>query len=155
MDTAAASNNFNQAESIGFAIPINHALSIARQIAAGHDSSTIQIGLPAFLGVQVCNISDAAQCMSNGFGAGALGSIAPVKSGALVATALNGTPAQAAGISAGDVVTGLNGASVTSAQSLTKAMRSHRPGDKVSVTWVDINGQRHNATVTLITGPAA
>ncbi len=155
MNTAAASNNFNQTESIGFAIPVNHALSIARQIAAGHGSSTIQIGLPAFLGVQVCNISNAAQCMASGLGSGALGAIAPVRSGALVASALGGTPAQAAGITPGDVVTGLDGASVTSAQSLTKAMRSDRPGDKVSVTWVDTNGQQHSATVTLITGPAA
>ncbi|MGE5287581.1 MAG: trypsin-like peptidase domain-containing protein [Micromonosporaceae bacterium] len=156
MDTAASSNNFGQSESIGFAIPINHAISIAREIAAGHGSSTIQIGLPAFLGVQVCDVSQAERCMGNGFGFGGAGSssIAPVSSGALVAGVVNGTPAQSAGIAAGDVITGLGSANVTTAQSLTTAMRSHRPGDSVTVTWVDTNGQRHTGTVTLIKGPA-
>ncbi len=37
----------------GFAIPINTALAIARQIAASQASSTVYIGLPGFLGVEV------------------------------------------------------------------------------------------------------
>jgi S1-C subfamily serine protease len=152
MDTAASSSNFGQSESVGFAIPINHALSIARQIAAGHGSSKIQIGLPAFLGVDVCNISEASQCLSNGFGQPS--SAAPVSSGALIAGVLPGTPAQSAGITAGDVITAVDGVNVTSKQSLTNTMRSHRPGESVPVTWVDTSGQRHTANVTLITGPA-
>lgn len=159
MDTAAATNNIGGSEHIGFAIRINNALAIARQIAAGHGSSTIQIGLPAFLGVSVCpSISQAAQCMAaNGLSNGAFGntSIAPVSSGALVQNALPGTPAQAVGLSPGDVITGLGGRRITSADSLTSAMRTHRPGDTVSVMWVDTNGQRHTATVTLTRGPAA
>ena len=155
MDTAAATSSFGQSESVGFAIPINHALSIARQIAAGQGSSTIQIGLPAFLGVRVCpSISGAAQCLADS--ATGLGNtpIAPVKSGALVQTALPGTPAQSAGIAPGDVIVRLDGTNVTSAESLTRAMRSHRPGQSVPVSWVDGNGQRHTANVTLVTGPA-
>ncbi len=154
MDTAASSNNVSQSASIGFAIPVNHALSIARQIAAGHGSSTIQIGLPAFLGVQVCNVSEAQQCLTNGFAAPGGASTAPVSSGALIASALPGTPAASAGLAAGDVITRLDGASVTTKDSLTKAMQSHRPGDSVSVTWVDTNGRSHTANITLITGPA-
>jgi S1-C subfamily serine protease len=157
MDTAASGNNFGQSESIGFAIPINHALSIAREIAAGHGSSKIRIGLPALLGVQVCDVSQAAQCAAGGSGSfGGTGNqqTAPASSGALVAGVLNGSPAQSAGIAAGDVITAVGGASVTSAQSLTTAMRSHRPGDSVQVTWMDTSGQRHTATVTLVTGPA-
>ena len=37
----------------GFAIPINTALNIARQIASEQSSSTVYIGLPGFLGVEV------------------------------------------------------------------------------------------------------
>jgi S1-C subfamily serine protease len=153
MDTAASSSDPGQSASIGFAIPIDHALSIARQIAGGHGSSKIQIGLPAFLGVDVCNVAEAAQCLSNGFGNPAAS--APVSSGALIAGVLPGTPAQAAGITTGDVITAVDGVNVTSKDSLTKTMRTHRPGQRVRVTWVDTNGQRHTATVTLITGPAS
>jgi len=55
MDTAASSSGTqsSSSSSMGYAIPINTALSIATQIAAGHASATIQIGLPGFLGVLV------------------------------------------------------------------------------------------------------
>src|SRR5487761_1173393 len=43
--------------SMGFAIPIDRALSIAQLIAGGHASAKIQIGLPAFLGVTVARAS--------------------------------------------------------------------------------------------------
>ena len=49
IDTAAGGSTVYS----GYAIPIDQALSIAAQIAAGHASSAIQIGLPAFLGVLV------------------------------------------------------------------------------------------------------
>ena len=60
----------------GFAIPINTALSVARQIAAGHASSTIVIGYPPFIGIYVgqgtdSNPQDQAsqqQQQNNGFG---------------------------------------------------------------------------------------
>ena len=38
---------------LGFAIPINSALAIAKQIASGQPSATVYIGLPGFLGVEV------------------------------------------------------------------------------------------------------
>ena len=54
MDTAG--NNVrlpDQQAAAGFAIPINTALSVAREIAAGHASSTISIGYPPFIGIYV------------------------------------------------------------------------------------------------------
>jgi hypothetical protein len=32
-------------------------------------------------------------------------------------------------------------------------MRHYRPGDTISVTWVDTSGQRHTASITLTAGP--
>ncbi|MGP0026839.1 MAG: S1C family serine protease [Streptosporangiaceae bacterium] len=53
MDTANASNSPGPSSVLGFAIPIDAALSVAREIAAGQASATVQIGLPGFLGVLV------------------------------------------------------------------------------------------------------
>ena len=39
----------------GYAIPINTALSIARQIEAGQASSTVHIGATAFIGLQIAS----------------------------------------------------------------------------------------------------
>ncbi|MGC1566776.1 MAG: trypsin-like peptidase domain-containing protein, partial [Trebonia sp.] len=61
MDTAADTSGFapDQSEATaGFAIPVNHAISIANQIAGGHASSTVHIGLGGFLGVTAAAAND-------------------------------------------------------------------------------------------------
>jgi S1-C subfamily serine protease len=56
MNTAANSQNLGgPGTSQGFSIPIDRALAISRQIAAGHGSSTIQIGQPAFIGIAIAS----------------------------------------------------------------------------------------------------
>ena len=61
MDTAASSgsNGFSTSSTQAFAIPINTAVSVAKQIEAGNASSTIHIGKTGFLGVEVESTSDA------------------------------------------------------------------------------------------------
>ena len=51
MDTAGNDSADQQGPAAGFAIPIDTALSIVRQIAAGHASSVITVGYPPFLGI--------------------------------------------------------------------------------------------------------
>jgi S1-C subfamily serine protease len=54
MDTAGNDVRFpDQQAAAGFAIPVNTALSVAREIVAGHASSTISIGYPPFIGIYV------------------------------------------------------------------------------------------------------
>jgi S1-C subfamily serine protease len=53
MDTANASSSQGSANVLGYAIPINTALAVARQIATGQASATVQVGVPGFLGVLV------------------------------------------------------------------------------------------------------
>jgi putative serine protease PepD len=57
-------------------------------------------------------------------------------------------PAEAAGLAEGDVIVALDGVQTTSMSSLVVALRSHRPGDVVSVSFVRDGAQRV-ATVTL------
>jgi S1-C subfamily serine protease len=138
IDTAAASsggNQFQQQASTtgdGFAIPINTAITIAKQIEAGTASSTVHIGTTAFLGIEVSGQSSA---------------------GAAVVGTLSGSPAAAAGLGAGDVIQSLNGKTVDSATTLTTLLDGYHPGDKVKVGWVDASGQSHTSTITLTTGP--
>ena len=121
----------------GYAIPINTALSTAKQIEAGTGSSTTHIGETAFLGLEIAASSQQGS------------------SGVTLAGAKSGTPAYAAGLTAGDVVTALNGTSVSTGTGIQQVLVSLHPGDKVSVAWTDTSGQSHTATVTLATGPAA
>ena len=151
MNTAAASSNTGQTPStVGFAIPINTALSIATEIQQGQGSATVHIGLPAFLGVDV---QDASNAGGGGFG-GFNQSTPPVSSGALIINVVPHTAAQSAGLVAGDVITSANGATISSAATLESALAGAHPGQSISLTWVDSSGNSHTGNVTLSTGPA-
>jgi len=131
---------FDSAPSAGFAIPINRALSIAAQIRSGHApwGAVVQ---PGFLGVVVTDL---------GTGQGAPGFVAPVSSGALVNGVVAGSPAQAAGLRAGDVIVSLDATPVRSGTGLTGLLHARHAGDTVHVTWVDVVGGRHGADVRLV-----
>src|SRR5690349_10051894 len=181
MDTAGNDVRSDQQQAAGFAIPINTALSVAREIAAGHASSTITIGYPPFIGIYVGQgtSSDpqqqaAAQQQNNGFGGfggngfggnGSAGNgqgqgcytndsnlpapstIAPVSSGTLVVGTICSSPAAVAGVTAGSVITSVNGQAIGAPDSLHTQIAKYHPGDTVSVTWVTPSGQRQTASV--------
>jgi len=154
MDTAANTSGFapdQSAATAGFAIPINHAISITNQIAAGQASSTVHIGLGGFLGVTAAAASDPSGCQGNGggFGGGFGGYTPPVSSGALICQVYPGTPAQAGGLTGGDVITSVNGQTVASSDALTSLMAGDHPGDQLSISYVDANGASHQTSVTL------
>jgi S1-C subfamily serine protease len=71
-----------------------------------------------------------------------------VASGALVRTVVGGSPADGAGITRNSVITSVGGAQVTTIDNLGTAIRAHKPGERVSVSWVDQSGP-HTATLTL------
>jgi S1-C subfamily serine protease len=154
MDTAASqTQSFNGLSAVaGYAIPLNTALGIARQIAAGTQAATIQIGLPSFMGVEVANA--AAGCQQGG-GLGGFGGLGgSTSSGALICVVYSGTPAASAGLAQGDVITAANGKTVSSAQSLITITSALRPGQSLPLSYVDNTGVSRSATVTLIGGPA-
>jgi S1-C subfamily serine protease len=66
-----------------------------------------------------------------------------------------GSPAEAAGLSAGDTITAVDGTAVTSAAQLRRLIASHDPGETVPVTWTDSDGASHTVDVTLTQGPVA
>jgi S1-C subfamily serine protease len=137
MDTAAsATNRVESQSSVGFAIPIARAISIAKEIAAGHASAAIQIGVPGFLGVSIDST------INTGAGATLAGVIA-------------GSPSEKAGLAGGDIITSINGQPVDSPKTLTAILRQRHPGDRVSVGWTNSSGKKQTAAITLTVGPAA
>ena len=160
MDTAASVGYSLQSAvggtSQGYAIPINEAVAIARQIESGQASSTVHIGSTAFLGVLISS-SPSPYSTPPGYGSygyGSYGYGSPV-SGAVVGGVVPGGAAQQAGLAAGDVITAVNGQSVTSAKSLSQTISGDRPGQSIRITWIDPSGASHTATATLQSGPPA
>jgi S1-C subfamily serine protease len=148
INTAASGGNIpDGGTNDGYAIPINDALTIAHQIESAHSTATVHIGASPFLGVQV---RGGAQDFGGG---GAPGSSSG--SGVLVAGVESGTPAESAGIAAGDQIIAVAGTTVSSQSELTSALSAKHPGDTVTVTWVDQSNSQHQATIRLATGPTA
>ncbi|MGC8481179.1 MAG: S1C family serine protease, partial [Acidimicrobiales bacterium] len=151
MNTAAASGSSgsSSAQNIGFAEPINSVLSIVKSIEA-HPTSSIGNGATtsghAFLGVGVQNLT-AALAQQLGYSSN--------QTGVLVDNVVTGSPADQAGITSGDVITGIGGSTVTDLNQLISAIDSHQPGASVQVTWVDPNTGNNSATVTLASSPSA
>jgi S1-C subfamily serine protease len=149
MDTAASSGYQFQGQSSqtqAFAIPINKAMAIVRQIEAGTTSASVHVGATAFLGLQIAG--------QNSGGLGGFGGQNGT-SGVTVAGTVSGSPAAKAGLVQGDVITAVDGQSVSAAKDIPLALVKHHPGDSISITWLDQSGQSHTATVTLAAGPAA
>jgi S1-C subfamily serine protease len=144
MDTAAESaSGSGVGTTLGFAIPINEARSIVQQMERGQAGGGVILGETAFLGVF--------DGSSSSFGGFAFGQQSV--SGVPVSDVAIGSPAQAAGIVGGDTITAVDSVATPTIASLQKAIESKKPGDQVTVTYVDTSGASHTATVTLIGMP--
>ena len=139
MITAGQAQGFrSSASTVGYAIASNTALSVVNRIRAHEVASDLTYGQVGYLGVAVQSM-DAAAAQQLGLN---------VTSGALVtANPQSGTPAANAGIGRYSVIVKVGDSDVTSADTLGTAIKAHKPGDSVSVTWVNSNGT-HTATVT-------
>ena len=116
----------------GFAIPIRQALNIANMIENGKSSATVHVGPTAFLGVVL-------QDASGG--------------GAQVAQVVPGKAADVAGLTAGNVITSLNGTAITSSADVRRTVLLLVPGKAVPITWTDATGQPQSGTITPTAGP--
>lgn len=136
MDTAAEVLGVGRDPSsiAGYAIPSDDALNVVKQIRKG-GGGTVQPGNVAVLGVEVVGTGTAR--------------------GVPVSGVQPQSPADQAGIVAGDVITSIDGRSVTSPNDLRTAIQGHKVGDQVRVSWTDAAGASHTATVRLAAGPPA
>ncbi len=152
MNTAAATGSSAQpATNVGFAIPINAAVGIVQQIQRGQSSPDLVIGQRGLIGVKIETVSVAES--QQGLG-GVFGQyVAPVSSGAVVVQVVAGTPAAGTALTVGDVIVSLGGHAVTSPDDVSNVLGAYRPGQSVSIDWVDSNHQHHSATIVLGTAP--
>lgn len=105
-------------QGIGFAVGVNSIKQAVTQIEAhGH------VDHP-WLGVQMMNNNQQIADQLN----------APTRDGVVVAQAIPGSPAAAAGVREGDVITAINGTKIQDTESLGAAIRNTHVGDTVTLT---------------------
>jgi len=140
LDTAASSDSGSEeieSSAQGYSIPINEATLIAKEIEQHRSSITVHIGPSAFLGVEV-SIADQEY----------------ETSGVEISAAMSNTPAAAAGLESGDLITSVGGVFVDSDSALSDVIGQYEPGNKVTITWTDQSGLTHSVKVVLSSGPA-
>jgi putative serine protease PepD len=111
--TAGSGTGQSGSIGVGFAIPIDQAMPVVQELMKGQKATHAQLGV---------DVRDAAD--QNGL---------PI--GARVIDVISGQPGASAGLQAGDVITKVDDRQVDSSDALIAAVRSHRPGDTVTVTF--------------------
>ena len=117
---------------VGFAIPVDYAMSLAQQIIEGKTPTHAQ------LGVSMAQIDEQ---MARYYGL-------PTDAGVYVASVYEGTGAADGGLQRGDIITSFDGKSVASPSDLQLMVREKNPGDTVDVV-VNRDGQEQTLSVTL------
>ena len=146
INSAGASAAF--AENVGFAIAIDGAMDVAKDIIAKNPSCGAGGGSSEEGGSTETQPNDP----ENGQGGGStptqpapsdepgawLGAaVADGDNGALLAEIVPGGPAEEAGLDSGDVVVAVDGKPVAGAQDLVNAVAGHEPGDRVTLELAD------------------
>lgn len=111
---------------VGFAIPVNYAVGIARSLIEGKAPTY------AALGVSLSTINET---YAKRFGFA-------VDEGAYVSDVVAASGADIAGIKQGDIITEFDGEKVESASDLTLDVRKKNPGDKVKIKFYRGNEQK-------------
>ncbi|PZR96019.1 MAG: 2-alkenal reductase [Candidatus Chloroheliales bacterium] len=124
------------AQGLGFSIPSNDANKVAQQL--------IQTGavIRPYIGISYLPIDDQVAAYYN----------LSVTSGVLVQQVPPGSPADKAGLQAGDIITKLDNQAVGTDNPLASVLMTHKVGDTISVTYIR-GGQTSTVKVTLIERP--
>jgi 2-alkenal reductase len=125
------------AQGLGFSIPSNEANKVAQQL--------IQTGaiIRPYIGISYLPIDDQVAAYYN----------LSVTSGVLVQQVAPNSPADKAGLVAGDIISKLDGQAVGTDNPLASVLMTHKVGDTVSVTYIR-GGSTNTVKVTLVERPS-
>lgn len=124
-------------EGIGFAIPIEDAVTFADAIINGES-----IKKP-LIGVKMLNLTDKWNLYSNGISLNT-----ELKEGVVIVEAQKGAPAAQAGLTRGDIVTAIDGEEVKNVARMRYYLYKHSVGDTITVT-IERNGKKQDVKVKL------
>lgn len=133
--TTAVALGDDSIQSLGFATPIEVASDVANQIL------TTGKVVHAWLGLEGADVDvDTAQQLG-------------ITGGAVISDVDSDSPASRAGLEPADIVTAFAGQPVESMNELEMSVWQHRPGDHLSLTYID-DGVSHTTSVVLLERPA-
>lgn len=110
----------------GFAIPTSIMNKVVDDLKK---FGTVQRAIVGVMGTDVSNYIDAEKEKGNEVDLGTV-------NGVYISEVTNGSAAADAGLSSGDVITAIDGKAVNKMSELQETVSTHRPGDKISITYM-------------------
>lgn len=123
-------------EGMGFAIPSNEVVAIISELEKSGEMKR------PVLGITMANVSNLSTSQLNRL------NILNVSDGVIIAKVTQNGAAQKAGLENYDVITAIDGQSVSSIAALRKILYSHKDGDQIEVTYYR-KGEKRQTTVQL------
>ena len=133
-------------EGMGYAIPINTASPILDELMNRTTRTKVtDAEEKGYLGVEVIDVSEEAR------------QIYALPAGAFVSSVVEGSPAETAGIKQRDIITKLDGITITSSNELVARLEYYKAGETIDVVVKTAEGgeyKEHTVSVTLAKRPA-
>ena len=125
-----AKSSGSNVEGLGFAIPINTAADIAKQLIENG-----KVTGRAYIGVNILDLSSAEDAMKYG-----------VRQTGIYIQEVTSSEAQSAGFQAGDMIYYIGDKQIKSSNDIAQILSEHKPEDEITVTVI-----RNNETVEITT----
>ncbi|MDR1018155.1 MAG: trypsin-like peptidase domain-containing protein [Lachnospiraceae bacterium] len=133
----------DEVEGMGYSIPINEASKIFDKLMNQVTREKVSAANQGYLGITGADVNEEAAQMYN----------MPV--GVYVSSVANGSGSEKAGLKKGDIITGLEGSTITNMASLQEQLTYYKKGEKVKLTIQSTsgsNGQYEKSTITVKLG---
>lgn len=128
-------------EGMGYAIPISKAIPMINELI---NRQVVSAGEQGFLGIDASTAQDVTEVYAKRFNM-------PI--GVYVNDVIENSPAEAAGLKQGDIITGLDGVQIETIQDLIEALSYKRQGQKVKlIIQVKENGEYTEKTLEITLG---
>lgn len=131
-------------EGMGYAIPITNAKPIIEEIINGSRNEGAEEAQSAYLGIYGLDVTEQHQTMYG------------MPAGVYVYQVEEGSPAQKYNLSAGSIITAIDGSQITNMEELSEKLEGYQPGSSITVTLkVPARGQYMEASLTIVLGAKA
>ncbi|MDY3765225.1 MAG: trypsin-like peptidase domain-containing protein [Lachnospiraceae bacterium] len=128
-------------EGMGYAIPIDTAKPIFESLMTLTTRTIVDAGEQGYMGIQIVDVSTEAKQLYN------------MPSGAFISSVIEGSAAEKAGLVRGDIITKMDGVTISSRDELLSRMQYYKAGETIDVVVQSAQGSEYiERTVTITLG---
>lgn len=136
---SSSSDGEASVDNMGYAIPMSKAESILEKLMNEETKTTYSDDERGYLGVATADVTEE------------YAKVYSMPEGVCLTSVPDGSPAAEAGLQKGDVITAIDGTSVSTAEELTTQLKYHKSGDSVKITYQRADNGSYTEKETTVT----